>query len=283
MSNFELIDDYLTNRLGEQEKVAFEQKLGSDSALQADVDLQKHILEAVKKARIADLKAMLNNVPMGGGFSSGIASGKIAAVIVTMGIIGTSLYFYFKSAGIPEASGLEIEELHIDPMTTGPKAADSTTLYGDKTVVVQPSTIETKPVVAKSPKKKKAVKSSTSKQPKIEVVDPSDELVDNSANPTSISEGKKSSVTLSHIAVETNNANKKYNFHYQFKDGKLALYGSFDKSLYEILEIHSNQHAVFLFYKENYYLLNEKQNKITALQPIKDAVLLRKLKEYSVR
>jgi hypothetical protein len=38
MSNFELIDDYLTNRLNEQEKEAFEKQLESDPALKADVD-----------------------------------------------------------------------------------------------------------------------------------------------------------------------------------------------------------------------------------------------------
>ena len=52
---------------------------------------------------------------------------------------------------------------------------------------------------------------------------------------------------------------------------------------YEILEIHGDKHSVFLFYKEHYYLLDEKQSKITALEPINDAVLLKKLKEYQGR
>ncbi len=58
------------------------------------------------------------------------------------------------------------------------------------------------------------------------------------------------------------------------------LYGPFDKSLYEILEIHGDSHAVFLWYKDNYYKLDEQQHNITRLEPITDATLVKKLKEY---
>ncbi len=37
---------------------------------------------------------------------------------------------------------------------------------------------------------------------------------------------------------------------------------------------------MFLFHKDSYYLLDEKQLKITRLEPIKDTTLIRKLKEY---
>ena len=96
-------------------------------------------------------------------------------------------------------------------------------------------------------------------------------------------ENSKSALTASHIQVETDSSSKKYNFHYQFNNGKLQLFGPFDKSLYEILEINGDNHAVFLFYRENYYLLDEQQNQITKLQLIKDSALLKKLKEYRGR
>ncbi|MGC4020523.1 MAG: hypothetical protein QM734_00550 [Cyclobacteriaceae bacterium] len=43
-------------------------------------------------------------------------------------------------------------------------------------------------------------------------------------------------VSVSRIEVEINYSNSAYTFHYQFSDGKLILYGTFDKSLYEIIE-----------------------------------------------
>src|SRR5690242_16101211 len=96
MSNFDLIDDYLTNRLGEREKGEFEQQMGSDPGLKADVDAQRIVVDSIKKARVAELKAMLNNVPVGG-LSAGISVAKIAAVIVSAGVVGTALYLYFQS------------------------------------------------------------------------------------------------------------------------------------------------------------------------------------------
>lgn len=284
MSNFELIDDYLTNRLGKQEKVDFERQLGSDPTLKEDVDLQRHILEGVKKARVADLKTMLNNVPVGGGFTSGIATGKIAAAVVTAGLVGVSLYFYFKPAET-RSSGSPVISEKVEPVVSSPaiKDSDGKSEAVQQPVHKQPVTVAPKVEKNKPLRSSETVKPAATQQPKLEVVDPSEELVNNSAREVATSEGQKSVVTLSHITVETNSTNKKYTFHYQFKDGNLVLYGSFDKSLYEILEIHGDSHAVFLFYKESYYLLNEKQNNISPLAPIKDARLLRKLKEYRGR
>ena len=283
MSNFELIDDYLTNRLGEQEKATFEQRMLSDPAMLADVDFQKHVLEGVKKARAAELKAMLNNVQVGGGLSSGLTAGKIAAGVVAAGIVATSLYLYLKptdtQTGVPTA----ISKNQTEPAISTEKSTEVSPVQQPQPAAEQPLTVDPQKAKSKSLKKKESSKPGITPQTKIEVVDPSEELVDNSSKEVTAAKGQKSSVTTSHIAVETNTSNKKYNFHYQFNSDKLVLYGPFDKSLYEILEIHGDQHAVFLFYKENYYLLNEKQSKIGELTPIKDSTLLKKLKEYRGR
>src|SRR5258706_4733435 len=124
MSNFELIDDYLTNRLGEQERVSFEQRLGSDPALKADVDLQKHIVAGVKKTRAAELKAMLNNVPVGGGFSSGPMAGKIAAGVVAVGVAATSLYFFLSPTGSPSREPAVIFKKQTEPPASTKKPTE---------------------------------------------------------------------------------------------------------------------------------------------------------------
>jgi hypothetical protein len=283
MSNFELIDDYLTNRLGEQERVTFEQRVGSDPALQADVELQKHILEGVKKARAAELKAMLNNVPVGGGFSSGLTAGKIAAGVVVAGLVATCIYLYVKPSETPAGGPSVISKNQTAPPASTEKATTLTPATPLQPATDQSLIVDPRKAKANPPKKKKSSKPVETPQSKIEVVDPSDELVDNSAKEADAGNGQKSSITTSHIAVETNTSSKKYNFHYQFNRGQLVLYGPFDKSLYEILEIHGDQHAVFLFYKENYYLLDEKQKKIAELQSIRDSTVLKKLKEYRGR
>ena len=92
MSQFELVEDYLTNRLDEGARKAFEQRMQGDPQLRSEVELQQGIIEGIKSARAAELKAMLNNVPIGGSTASAI-TGKVILATISAGIIGTALYF----------------------------------------------------------------------------------------------------------------------------------------------------------------------------------------------
>jgi hypothetical protein len=77
------------------------------------------------------------------------------------------------------------------------------------------------------------------------------------------------------------NDDNKYDFNYQFKEGRLVLFGPFEKNLYEILEIFSeDKRTVFLYYKKNYYLLRDDNENVRELEPITDQALIRKIKEY---
>jgi hypothetical protein len=278
MSNLELIDDYLTNRLGDAEKVAFEKQLASDPSLKADLGLQKHIVEGVKKARAAELKAMLQNVPVGGSATFNMPMLRMAAGVIGAGLLIAALSFYFNGKGSTPNMSTSLED--------SIKKTDPTDFEPLEEPTTDPAqAIEKKEVKAEEQVKKKGsdVKKETVQpiQPKIEAVDPSSEMINESQNSSSIAKEKsKSAITVSHIAVEVDSSSKAYPFHYQFSKGKLMLYGSFDKTLYEILEINGENRSVFMYYKDNYYLLNEKQSSITLLEPIKDKELVAKLKEY---
>ena len=114
----------------------------------------------------------------------------------------------------------------------------------------------------------------------LDVFDPSSEVEDNAANAEVTGTKKAGTSTAPSIVVETV-TDKRYNFHYQFKNDKLYLYGTFEKNLYEIMEFFSNnKRTMFLFYKDNYYLLNEENDKVKPLTPISDEALLKKLKDY---
>ncbi len=284
MTNSELIDNYLTNRLTQSEKLAFELQVASDPSLKADVNLQKNIVNSIKNARATELKSMLNNVSIGAPVSASFTNLKIAAGIIGAGILIGSLYYYYTPKGLTEVPNLSTS---IQDSVQGNDSAEST----QKLIPVEEPIKESKQQVVAEPKEEKALDrknktdiTSEVNQPKIEVIDPTDEMSseDNQSNIVT-SENSKSGVTASHIQVETDSSSKKYNFHYQFNEGKLQLFGPFDKSLYEILEINGDSHAVFLFYRENYYLLDEKQDKITKLSLIKDSSLINRLKEYRGR
>jgi hypothetical protein len=280
MSNIELIDDYLMNRLSGEEKVAFEKQLETDSSLQSEVALQKAIVEGIKSARAAQLKEMLNNVPVG---SAAVTTGKIIAGVAAVGAIAIAAYFYTKSDEKTAAT----EDVAV--VTEVPKAKLTETKAEvpatKKETVASPASEPTANVISKEKRVPKTVDkpvtaASTPAKPSIQATDPSEEMGGNATADAPKSEGTKSLISTSRITVETDASDTRYSFHYQFRDGKLILFGKFDKGLYEILEINGDTHSMFLYYKDGYYLLDEHQKKVTALEPIKDAALIRKLKEY---
>ncbi|MBI3481672.1 MAG: hypothetical protein HY015_01610 [Bacteroidetes bacterium] len=277
MENFELIDDYLRGQLKGQEKEAFENQLQADPTLQSEVTLQQQLIEGIKKARIAELKTMLSQVPVTGAMQvgAGMSAGQIAAGVITSAVVVTGTLFYFqpwnKSVDKPEVKTVQ-PVIENTPKTEPTEITTPEVNPETKTVAAEPKKKEAKKVTVPSTKKV---------GPDIQVIDPTDELT---SNPSKAEKAKTemdpSAVSTSRIEVETDDSNKEYAFHYQFNHGKLRLYGKFDKGLYEIIEVNGNAHSVFLFYKDNYYLLDEKENTITPLTPIKDSQLIKKLKEY---
>lgn len=282
MSNFDLIDDYLTNRLRGQDKELFENQLESDPALKSEVELQKNILEGIKHARALELKSMLSKVQVGAStvhFDFSIA--RLAAGLIGAGVLAASLYYYFKP------------DLHFQ---------DASTDILKKTEKLKPTLEEQKPeesipadsaALAPSPKiensapTKKSSKSAANEappaavqKPSLEVIDPSEELTAKETSNEKPGASSRSIITAAHIDVEVDSSSKKYDFHYQFVNGKLMLYGAFDKSLYEVIEINGDQHSLFLYYRDQFYLVDEKVSAITRLTVIKDTHLTAKLKEY---
>ncbi|WHZ08951.1 MAG: hypothetical protein OJF59_002705 [Cytophagales bacterium] len=277
MENFELIEKYISGQLTEVEKQNFEHQLTVDPSLKSDLALQEQIIAGIKKARASELKALLNQVPVGGGISSGISIGKIVAVAIASTAVVTGSYFYFKpNDNQPATKNTTKQEKPViadkNVLPTKPVAEDK------EEVKEKVNVVETKKLPSPAPAGKKTVPVNTN--PKIDVIDPSAELSSSNTQTTEIHTADKNEKTISRIAVEVDALNKKYSFHYQFQDSKLILYGSFDKGLYEILEIHGDAHSVFLYYKDSYYLLNEKRSVITPLTAIKDAQLISQLKAY---
>lgn len=277
-----MLDDYLANRLDEQQKSAFEQKLNSDSELRNEYQLQQELIAGIKKMRAVELKAMMNNIPVPSGTSAGTFGTKIALWSGVAVIIATGLYFYL--------SDEKTEQLPAD--TTVTQTEDPTPSVTPEQVTEkdeeasessqEAASAEQKPSGTPKTIKKDSNETPVAAEPKIEVFDPSEEA---DQTVTSGSEAfAKNDVKVKDapaIDVEIDSQNKKYNFHYQFKDGKLLLYGPFEKDLYEILEFfNDDKRTIFLFYNDQYYLLNEEATKLKPLNPITDKVLIKKLREY---
>lgn len=273
MSNFDLIDDYVANRLSESERSAFEAGMNADPALKSEVETQSMIVEGIRKARAAELKAMLNKVPVGGAVSlwGDWSVVKMAATIGVAGIIGTSMYLYLKDTNevinnVPKAEvpidSLIPKENNTEPVLTEPIKEEE-----KEAEVTTPQT--------KRPKPRKIATTS----PKVVVEDPSSELLSGTKTTDPASVSTKAVISVATIQVERP-TNTKYTFHYQFTDKKLFLYGPFEGVLYEILEVHGDNHALFLYFRDNFYHLDESKLEATDLTPIRDRALIQKLKEF---
>lgn len=289
--DLELLDRYIANGLKGEEKAAFEQQLNADPELKREYTLQQSIAEGIRQARRVQLKALLNNIPVPAPTGGEAVLAKTLAGLLVAGAIGAGVYLFLKpgkdntSAVQQESPATETQPGEVvTPDTTpatetpaAPLAEQHETVTAPAPAAATNKTARPKDTAAAVPQEPAMAK------PNVTVFDPSEEagnaaahddgsLRESSAEPKS---------TKAEIEVRTDSNNKKYTFHYQFKEGKLYLYGSFEKNLYEIMEFFSdNKRTVFLFYKENYYLLNEESEKIRPLTPISDPVLLKKLTDY---
>jgi hypothetical protein len=279
MENFEKIEAYVTGKMDAQEKEAFEQALIADPTLKSETAMQSAIIESVRKARMTELKGMLSQVPVTGvEFTLGISIVKIAATVITAGVlVGGSIFYLNQKESKTQVKTVKdsiLEKIEI-PATSIPSIIPKEEKKTEEPVTEKSKSVTEKSAIEKTSAKKTAPVAT----PKIDIVDPSIDLTKESEATGKVT-NERTGVTTSLIPVETNNESKKYSFHYQFGEGKLILFGSFDKGLYEVLEVNGNTHSLFLFYKEKFYLLNEKQKQITPLTEITDSQLISKLKDY---
>jgi hypothetical protein len=272
MDNSDLIDDYLSNRLTEAQQVVFEKEMAADSRLRARVEQQRVIIETIKKARAAELKAMLNKVPVPASPLISFTPMKMAAGIIGAAVITATVYFYVskdknlnpKEFSTSVKDSIQQEESH-----------DSLAIDSAKAAIEQAAEIKQSDNKAKE---EKPVSKTPVVKPSLDVVDPMKELTNEQSEEARVN--RVAAIISSKIEVQVDKSERKYTHHYQFNQGKLILYGPFNQALYEVLEINGNKRSLFLYYQDHFYMLDEKQMDITPLMEIKDPALLSRLKEY---
>lgn len=271
MTNFELIDGYLTGKLNEAAKAAFEQQLAADPTLKAEVDLQRQIVEGVRQARVAELKAMLNQVPVGGSasFTNWVAG--IAAVAVVGAV---TLWYVSEEADVTQKDEIPAQvELAAPapqvPYQAAPASPDSEEPKKEEAKAEPKTNVKEKP---------KAIEKNPVVQPKLDVVNPSDELnSDNRSDEKGVATvGTQTDSKTLEVKIISDG---RYNNHYQLDQGVLILYGDFEKTLYEIIEIQSDEPLAFLYHQNRYYKLSGNSNAIQKLIAISDPQLISKLHE----
>ncbi|NBW36702.1 MAG: hypothetical protein EBR30_17105 [Cytophagia bacterium] len=286
--DLELMDDYLANRMPVEERAAFEKRIETEQNLAKEIKLQQNVVESLRKARIAELKNMLNNVPVHNlPNSTSTVLIKVVAGVAISTIIGTSLYYLLNQSEPTEelVPTQEVITQQQEPIQAPQSNKEENEALPEQPILVEEEDRKSQPATGKR-KAKKEVTPAPVADPKIEVFDPTAELEDSETEPTEaeiLTNDHIPSTFEPSIVVTVDSTSRRHNFHYQLEKDALLLYGPFERNLFEILEFFSdNKRTAFLYYKKSYYYLKE-TDKTLALKPVQDPALLNKLRQYRTK
>ena len=295
MSNSDLINAYFGNEMTDAERHTFESRLQKEAQLKKEFEFQKEIVDVIKQTRKAELKAMLDKVPVSGAAATSGTS-KALTTAAVIGIMALGAYYFWpndEEASTPTAVTVEqtidepkndqqpqvsVTEVEPEETVESPAVIEQDEVSTPEEVVASNDIVET-PVVSKEEVNASAGTPEINTPNPQTSFDTQEDLNDSLEAPGGklVSKPGEDHATLD---VEINNTHKNFTFHYQFKSGKLFLYGSFDRSLYEILEInHQEGKAMFLYYRDKFYYLSAEQSKIAPLEPVKESSLIDKLEK----
>ncbi|GEM_PF-874369 len=309
----ELVERYLEGEMSDLEKLNFENQLVNNSVLQEEFQFQKEIIKGIQENRKAELKARLNNIQVPSSSLYQNIGLKVAALITITTMVGFGAYFTFfnnepeventisvtdtdsvqkstqEETEIPEAptpleeESLEVEEIVVEK----PDGKEKSKADEEKKNVAKNKVKEDKEIIEKAEITEenqpvaKALPSPNIVRPEsVEgIADDNVEHKDDSFEVSNSSLNAINEVMENKVEVETISDNKK-DFHYQFYNKKLFLYGDFDKTPYEIIEytVENNKNKLyFLYYEGKFYELNSDQMKISPLKEINDNELIGEL------
>ncbi len=310
-----MIDAYLTGRLSPEDSAHFMQSLEQDPALKEEFLIQKDLVASLQTFRKQQLKARLDTIEVGTGYSFTSAAGfKIVAGVAFLALVGTATYFAYselnavesqqemKAINLAEEGKFSFEEKSFPkkPETTAPQteeifsqeAAEASNEAKETTSALPVKKKEsiaaenapeksnpaiTKPLVSE-PKNSNEAKPEVIKPDVLTYFDEKDAL---SSSPEVAAPADKlaniRSFDAKNIEVSTK-TDERYPFHYSFYNNQLNIYGDFSQVPYEVLEVNSGFNTrYYLYHNKKYYELNPNQEKISRLKELKNEQIINEL------
>ncbi|MEM9324217.1 MAG: hypothetical protein AAGA85_01115 [Bacteroidota bacterium] len=255
-NQFDRIDQYLRGDLNAADMKEFEASLSSDPALSDEFSVQQEIVEGIRSYRKAQLKQQLSQValPEHGGWQVAGLKGLVGAAVTSAVLVGA---WYFGADTDPQESSAMIamegpayrkQEVTLPEINPVEKIAF---------VPISEAPAVREEVAMAEPEIEESVS-----QPAFEanIVLPEDQSGAAEAEfvPEQVSEELRSAnlkPTTKVLQVD-NFDTESDELRYEYFDGKLALYGNFGQSPYQILEINQNgAKRLFLFHEDAYYAI----------------------------
>ncbi|MBC8110826.1 MAG: hypothetical protein H7Y04_07185 [Verrucomicrobia bacterium] len=278
MYHSEQIEAYLRNELSVEEKSIFEEMLRRDPLLKNEFVLQQDTVQAIQAYRTQSLKARLNQLPTDTATVSGTAYVAAGIAVCSLLMIGT-VWFYNK----PEETQKTVQrEAQIQtPAKVNPQLSEET----KPQEIQKPIDTEAKKTIITPKNNHSKPADDNNEQIAVILDENADKAIDENninkdADNSNVPSGEVTpSAKTERLSVKVSviSDRKKYGFHYTFTEGKLFLYGDFDK-VYEILDFETQAgKEVYLYYGNAYYHLIKNQINISPLTKVNDPKLIQKL------
>ena len=279
MTNSERIEAYFDEQLSSTEKESLLRDIEADQSLKAEFEFQKQVIEGIQTYRKQELISKLNTIKVGSAGSSTLT--KILGAIGIAAVMTGGLYWYFGSDEEIKSVESEIEIASEEPKV--PSMTEDTPV-AENIDEVAPEKAETSNEIVET-ESGKAVETAPQEEsvnPEInvpEMAEPDSENIaaveDNHDAPESL---KSETVAVSSSADVEIKLDKKYDFHYQVINGDLTLYGDFNDSKFEVIELKTNKGIkLYLFYNERYFELSSDSKDIKPLVPVENKSIINEL------
>ncbi|MCV9388747.1 hypothetical protein [Reichenbachiella ulvae] len=286
----EQIEAYLSGEMQGADRLVFEGRVESDPLLKSEFEHQQQIVESLKAQRVAELKTRLNDIAIETGVLGTLLQSSVfkPALYAVTGIavtVGSYLYFSTESSTMEyHIQGLDFKNEYA--LSEGANAnlnPELTFRHESKSVKVdlpelepelQDEVVETEEVVVAS---KSEIKFEV---PTMDAGLQHDEFEGGPVvaleSPDRIEEVPTVS-KIDRVNIQTINS-RRYNFHYRMEDNRLYLYGKFNESPYEIIEINTpGAKKLYFFYDGDFYALNKDASDVTPLSKIENRKLINEL------
>ena len=290
MTNNERIEAYFNNELPEADKQQLMQDINSDASLKSEFQFQESVIDGIKDYRKKELIARLDNIQ--------IVSAGQSILLKTIGVVGIATvvtvgtYMWLNRAedqGITTDDVTNTEQLLTQPEETqaevvneidpGSAVADEEINEEEqvnKELVAVPVETETASI--------KSDKDDSTLVPEVIIPDVQEPETGSSVNvdeDLSAPEAMSSSTIRLRSSTDVEvKLSKKYDFHYQVKDGGLVLFGNFNDSPFEVIELKTNQGInLYLYFEDHFYSLANDSEEIKPLKIIENKQLIKELEK----
>jgi len=279
MTNSERIEAYFNNELPEAEKEQLLQDMDTDASLKSEFQFQEEIINGIKAYRKEQLIARLDNIQIATTGQSLLLKTIGVVGIATVATIGTYIWLGTTDKQVDQSENSTTTEIIVNQPQEAIETPVDEKAVPEDAEKIEPSSANT----TTENQKEKVIRKKTEKATPSVIVPQVQEPDEDVAITTDEDLTSPDAMATSAVRLNSNTdveikMSKKYNFHYQIKDGTLILYGQFNDAPFEVIEMKTNNGIKsYLFYKENFYGLNTDSEDIKPLLTINNEALIKEL------